>query len=427
MVRLSESVSWFVGIDWGSEKHQVCLLDAGGEVVGERVVEHSGEGLAALCEWLEKTSGACMDAMSVAIETPHGAVVETLLERKAQVYALNPKQLDRFRDRFTVAGAKDDRRDAFVLARSLRTDRDCFRHLKLDAPIVIELREWSRMAEDMEQERTRLGNRVREHLRRYYPQMLELGKDVAAPWFLDIWENVPTPAKAARGRRTSIASILKRGRIRRIDAVEVLRILRQTALSVSPGTTTAAVAHIRILVERLRVINAQRKEAHKRLDELCAELSEPGDIGCEHRDATILRSLPGIGRIVLATLLAEASQPLGARDYHALRALTGVAPVTHATGKRSGKNASVVMRRACHLRLRNATYHWARVSAQKDPITRAHYGRLRERGHTHGRALRGVADRLLNTACAMLRTGTLYDPSRRKAAQYQQNSKKVSC
>ena len=93
-----------------------------------------------------------------------------LLERRFQVDAVNPKQLDRFRDPFTVAGAKDDRRDAYVLADALRTDRHCFRRLTVEDPVVIELREWSRMAEDLQQERNRLANRVREQLWRYYPQ-----------------------------------------------------------------------------------------------------------------------------------------------------------------------------------------------------------------------------------------------------------------
>jgi len=48
----------------------------------------------------------------VAIEVPHGPVVDALIDRGFVVYAINPKQLDRLRDRFSVAGAKDDRRDA---------------------------------------------------------------------------------------------------------------------------------------------------------------------------------------------------------------------------------------------------------------------------------------------------------------------------
>ena len=113
----------------------------------------------------------------------------------------------------------------------------------------------------------------------------------------------------------------------------MLRILRQPALTVAPGTAEAASAHIRTVAERLKLVNRQLREAHRRLDGLCAELAVAGGEAApgqapEQRDVTILRSLPGVGRIVLATLLAEAWQPLRRRDYHALRTLSGVAPVT---------------------------------------------------------------------------------------------------
>ena len=404
----------FAGIDWATESHQVCLVDRAGVILGERSFAHSGAGLAALCDWLVATGGARPEAIAVAIEVPHGAVVDTLLERGFAAFSVNPKQLDRFRDRFTVAGAKDDRRDAHVLGDSLRTDRPCFRHLEADAPLVVELRAWSRMAEELAEERVRFANRLREQLRRYYPQALEVTDDVAAEWFLDLWALVPTPEKARRARETSIAKLLAARRIRKIDAAGVLRILRQTPLTVAPGTVEAAGAHIRALSERLRLVNRQIKQAHKRIDALCGAIAAEGDEGDEtsgqktgQRDVEILRSLPGVGRTVLAALLAEASRPLCDRDYHALRSLSGVAPVT----RRSGKRCVVVMRKACHMRLRSAVYHWARVAIQHDPTSRERYAALRARGHSHGRALRSVADRLLAVACAMLQSQTLYDPN----------------
>jgi transposase len=410
---MADDLGWFVGVDWASETHHAALLDAHGTVIGERAFPHGGAGLGALCDWLLVTTGAVAATIAIAIEVPHGPVVETFLERGFSVFAINPKQLDRFRDRFTVAGAKDDRLDSRVLGDSLRTDRYCFRALHLADPVVVELREWSRIAEELQQERTRLGNRVREQLWRYYPQALELTDDVAADWFLELWTLVPTPAKAAKTRRESIARFLKAHRIRRIDADAALRLLRQTPLSVAGGTLEAATAHIRTVAARLKLVNQQMKEAHRQLDALCGKLAgteeaEPGQCP-EQRDVTILRSLPGVGRIVLATLLAEAWEPLRRRDYHALRSLCGVAPVT----RRSGKRCVVVMRQACHMRLRTAVYHWSRTAIQHDPVSRGRYAELRKRGHSHGRALRTVADRMLAVACAMLKTHTLFDPARR--------------
>src|SRR2546427_343514 len=138
---------WFVGIAWGAQQHQVCVLDRDRRRVGERTVDHDGARRAQLAAWLWTLSAGPPQRVSVAIEVPRGAMVEGLLERGFHVCAMNPKQLDRFRDRHRVAGAKDDRRDAFVLADAVRTDRPSFRRLHLDAPHLFLVRERSRAEE----------------------------------------------------------------------------------------------------------------------------------------------------------------------------------------------------------------------------------------------------------------------------------------
>src|SRR5215218_1516127 len=221
-----ETIHWFAGVDWGSAKHQVCLLDGVGNVVGERAFAHGGAGLAALCDWLVSVAGE-PGSVAVAIEVPHGPVVDALLDRGFAVYAINPKQLDRLRDRISVAGAKDDRRDARVAAAGLRTDPHLFRRVAVGDPGVAELREWSRLAEELQQERVRLADRIRQQLWRYYPQLLEVADDVAAEWVLALWAMAPTPAKAARLREATLARLLQEHRIRRLDAERVLGLLRQ--------------------------------------------------------------------------------------------------------------------------------------------------------------------------------------------------------
>ena len=142
---MTEEIDWLVGVDWASTEHQVCLTDAAGAVMDERAFAHSGAGLDRLCRWLLQTTGAHPGSIGVAIEVPHGPVVETLLERGFAVHAINPKQLDRFRDRFTMAGSKDDRLDARVLADALRTDRPRLRRLHQLSDEIVALREVSRL------------------------------------------------------------------------------------------------------------------------------------------------------------------------------------------------------------------------------------------------------------------------------------------
>jgi transposase len=223
---MHEQPRWFVGIDWAWQEHVVSPCDDRGGKIGQRKFSHDGVGLAGMMAWLLKGEP----------ETPHGPIVEALLERGFNVYSINPKQLDRFRDRFTVAGAKDDSRDADVLADSLRTDTRLFRKLSVAEPLIVELREWSRIAEELKVEHIRFTNRLRDQLWRYYAQMLRLAEDLGADWLLDLWEVVPTPDKAIRVRETTVARVLKSHRIRRFNAAHVLSDERAAHAGPNRGT-----------------------------------------------------------------------------------------------------------------------------------------------------------------------------------------------
>ena len=414
---MPEQYRLFVGIDWATEFHEVCVLDGERRVIDRRKVEHSGSGIAQFVEVLLKLSGNQPEQVAVAIETPRGAVVETLVERKFHVHSLNPKQMDRFRDRHTVAGAKDDSLDAFVMADALRTDLHLFRRVMLDDALIIRIRELSRTEEDVQQAMVRSEHQLRELLIRYYPQMLKLSPSLDEPWHWTLLEMAPLPAEVPKLSRAQVEKLLKEHRIRRLTADEVLTGLRAEPLQLAPGAAEAASEHALLQLPLLRVLKQQREVIAKRIEGVLEELGSPaaGEPGQteEHRDVTIILSLPGVGRVVAATMLAEASQALAERDYHALRSYAGAAPIT----RRSGNKKIIVMRRSCNPRLRNALYHWTRVSVQCDEHSKAHYAELRAKGHSHGRALRGVGDRLMAVLISMLASRTLYDPDYNKQSQ----------
>lgn len=408
---MSTQFRWFVGIDWGSAEHVLWVMDGDGTRHGTRVLAHTAEAVGDAIAWVLQHTDTTPDAIAVGIETPRGALVDTFLERGFAVFAVNPKQLDRFRDRFSAAGAKDDRRDARATADALRTDRRAFRRIQPDDPQIIQLREWLRMLEELQQEEQRLANRLRDQLYRVDAAWLTLVPAANEPWLWTILAETPHPDAWADLARRRITPVLREHRIRRLTVDEVTAALRQPRLHVAPGVADAVEARIASLVPQLRLLHGQRTTAERRIDQLLIALAaassedEPG----EHRDVEILQSLPGVGRMVAATMLTEATGPLADRDYLTLRAQAGAAPVT----KRSGKRALLVhMRYACKGRLRNALYHWSRTSIQHDQAARMYYDALRARGHHHARALRSVADRWLRILIAMLRTRTVYEPAR---------------
>lgn len=398
-----------LGIDLGSECHQVRLLNRDGESVAERAVEHGGQALDQFREWLiAATATAAPAQVGVGVEAPRGAIIDALLERDYAVFSINPKQLDRFRDRFSVAGAKDDRRDALVLADSLRTDHHHFRRLHPDHPQIIRLRELSRAEAAHQRDLRRGSNRLWSYLQRYFPALLTCCSSAAEAWLWDLLRRCRArPSRAARMRGQTLEQLLRRYRIRRFSAAQLQEMLRHP-LPLAPGVEPALAEQVLLLLPRLEQIDRQRQQIAARIDSLVDQLADDESFP-EHRSIAILRSVPGLGRISIATVLAEAFQPLQDREYHAWRALAGVAPVT----QQSGKTKIVAMRRACNQRLRHAIFHAAYAHSQHDPRAHQTYLRLRQHGQTHARAVRGVADRLLELVCVLLRRQTRYDPDRR--------------
>ena len=429
-------ISFFVGIDWATETHEICVLDATGAEVKRRSVEHSGVAVHKFIEWLSDKAQTAPERVAVAIEVPRGALVEGMLERGFRVFSINPKQVDRFRDRFFPSGAKDDSKDAFVLAHCLMTDPACYREAQVDDPVVMQIREHVRMHEELKRERNRLTNQFRNQLLRYFPELLSLCSSVDEPWFLDLVELAPVPDRARRLQLRTVVKLLRKHRIRRLDPEEVVKVLRARPLRLAHGSVEAASAHVELLIPRIRLACQQAALVRKRLDTLLSVVADPEVDEAEaevdeaeereHRDVDIILSLPGAGTIITATMLGEAEGAIRDRDYNALRAHGGLAPVTRQTGKqRHGKSSRrkphVMMRRAANGRLRNAFYNMARVASIFDPPSKAYYQRLRGAGHSHGRALRTVGDRLLRILIAMLRSDTLYDLSRFERTDQKEN------
>jgi transposase len=424
-IGVGEEFDWYVGIDWGSAEHQVEIGNATGAGVEQRQVAHTAEGLEGFVEALAQLAGGPLERVAVGIEVPRGAVVELLLERGAAVFSINPKQLDRCRDRFSVAGAKDDRLDARVLRSTLRTDRHLFRRVRIDEPLVIRVRELTRARDVLQQEFMGLTNRLRDLVHRIAPEWLTLSTNADDPWFWMFLEEAATPTLGRRLRRRKIQGILTTYHIRRVRADDVLAVLAKPPIHIAPGTLEAVTQHMQLVLPRVRLVHEQQRRCERELEvvlkELAAAPPAPPDSGAAATgpeasstagpsDVTLLRSITGVGLNVAAAFIAEASPVLQLQDYATLRALTGVAPVRRQTGK--NKRGLITMRYACNGRLRNACYHWARVSIQVDAAARAYYAALRARGHSHGRSLRSVADRWLRILVAMLKSRTPYDPAR---------------
>ncbi|MCC7111793.1 MAG: transposase [Deltaproteobacteria bacterium] len=297
-----------------------------------------------------------------------------------------------------MGGAKDDKRDARVLATTLRTDGSAYRAVGVLDERAIALRAVEATIDWVGEDFRRAANQLRAMVLRCWPALLSLCPGTDEAWF---WELVHK-AMANPIDDAGLTALLKKHRKRKTTVKDVRDVLERPRLAVPDAVVVSTTREIGRQIQRLELLRVQHLSAAKERLELLEHLQ-----GTEQSpsDVDILLSAPGCGPKTTAALVTTVLPALKAPGGLGLaRALCGVAPVT----KRSGKSTLTVMRRACNARLRAAMHHAAAAAARWDPKFKAHYSRMRASGHNHARAVRGIADRLLSLLSAMLRTRTLY-------------------
>jgi hypothetical protein len=231
----------YVGLDLGNEKNALCVVDDAGRLVGQRLARNDLDTLDGLRSFTKNVEAG---QVHVAVEDRKNAVVDALVGFSFIVFTINPKQVDRFRDRFSVAGAKDDRRDAFVLASSLRTDPIAFHRVELEPAAQIELRSLAARINDLDGEHRRMSNQLRAQVLRYFPALLSLLAGCDLPWFWALVKLLKTPAIAAGVADDEVRDVLRKLHVRKVKAPDV-----RAVVDIRHLPTSAGVANVRAGVD----------------------------------------------------------------------------------------------------------------------------------------------------------------------------------
>jgi transposase len=393
----------YCGIDWAEDHHDIALADRDGKLLARRRISDDAAGLAQLLALLAEHGDSPQDPIPVAIETPRGLLVACLRATGRQVYPINPMSVARYRDRHSVAGRKSDHGDSFVLAGVLRTDMHAHRPLPADTELAQAIAVLARAQQDAVWDRTTAHNKLRSHLREYYPAFLAAFAaargGILRPEARTILAAAPTPAAAAALTADQLRALLKKaGRIRGIDT-EAARLR---------DAFRAGQMHQLPLVEQ--AMGRQTLALLRQLDAACASADDLERAAIEsfnqHPDAGIITSFPGLGPLTGARVLAETGDDRSRfQDAKGLKAYAGAAPITRA----SGKTRSVTHRRVKNNRLNAAGYTWAFSALTASPGARAHYDRRRDTGDRHAAAQRNLFGRLLGCLWHCLTTGQHYD------------------
>jgi transposase len=406
----------YCGIDWAEDHHDISLVDRDGQLLARRRIGDDAAGLGALLELLAGHGDSPGDLIPVAIETPRGLLVACLRATGRPVYPINPMAVARYRDRHSVAGKKSDHGDSFVLANVLRTDMHAHRPLPADSELAQAIAVLARAQQDAVWDRTQAHNRLRSHLREYYPGFLaafaSLKGGIMRPEARAALAAAPTPADAARLSLTQLRGLLRKaGRSRGLDteAARLREAFRLPQMRQLP------------LVEQ--AMGQQALALLSQLDAACAAAADLERAVTEsfnlHPDAGIITSFPGPGAIAGARVLAEIGDDRSRfQDAKGLKAYAGAAPITRA----SGKTKSVTRRRIKNNRLNAAGYSWAFSALTASPGARAHYDRRKDAGDRHAAAQRNLFGRLLGCLHHCLITGQDYD----EATAFPAAAKKIS-
>ncbi|HEY2268105.1 MAG TPA: IS110 family transposase [Streptosporangiaceae bacterium] len=392
----------YCGIDWAEDHHDIALVNRDGQLVARCRISDGAAGLAQLLALLAGHGDSLEDPVPVAIETPRGLLVACLRATGRPVYPVNPMAVARYRDRHSVAGRKSDHGDAVVLANVLRTDLHAHRPLPADTELAQAIAVLARAQQDAVWDRTQAHNKLRSHLRGYFPGFLAAfpaRAGLTRPEARIILAAAPTPAAAARLTLAQLRALLRKaGRSRGLDA---------EAARLRDAFRTEQMRQLPLVEDAM---GRQALALLRQLDAACASADDLEQAATEsfsqHPDAGIITSFPGLGALTGARVLAEIGDDRSRfQDAKGLKAYAGAAPITRA----SGKSRSVTRRHVKNNRLAAVGYTWSFSALTASPGARAHYDRRKDAGDRHAAAQRNLFGRMLGCLHHCLITGQHYD------------------
>lgn len=379
MSESNPSYAAFVGIDWADQKHDVCLMEREGERHELCELPHTPEAIDAWARDLEDRFGG--QPVAVCLEQSRGPLMYALMKYSfLLLFPVNPKQLARFREALGPSGAKDDPRDAWLLAELLRHHHARLRRWTSDDEPTRRIQLLAESRRQLVDDRTRLGNRLTALLKEYFPFALTLcGAHIYTESFLRLLARWPSLKALQRARPQTVESLLFAGRKRPQNAAEQVAAIRQAI----PLVKDPALIEVRSMAAKGQValLQALNRTIADHDDRLRKAMSE-------HPQADVFRSLPGAGEALAPRLLAAmGSQTDRYESAAAVQRYSGIAPVT----RQSGNSRTVRRRRACPTFLRQTFHEFAQHSLGSSRWARAFYRLQRERGKKHHAAVRSLA------------------------------------
>lgn len=386
----------WAGIDVGKGHHWVCLIDETGKALwSSKVVNDEAAILDAIGQVLAR---AAQVSWAVDITGTSSALLLALLTAHGQPATYVPGRTVNQMSTAYAGEAKTDARDAYVIAETVRHRSD-LTPVDVPATLVTELRLLVTHRTDLVADRVRLINRLRDVLSGYFPALEREFDYSTSRGALVLLTGYQTPA-AIRARGP--ARLTKWLTARKVRSAEHIATAAVQAANAQHTTVSGQDVAASIVAE----IAAALLELDQRIRALDARI---GDSFHAHPQAEILESMPGIGTILGAELIAAAGDLSRYADAGHLASAAGLVPVPRDSGGRTG-NLHRPMRYS--RKLRRVFYLSAQTAMMREGPNRDFYLKKRGQGLKHVQALIALARRRVDVLWALLRDNRVFTPAK---------------
>ena len=387
-----------IGIDIGGRSHALARCRDGEAKADREIlrVSQSRAGFAALDAWFDR------QAESVTLVTMESSghywmpLASHLRRHDVPVAVVNPLAAKYFA-KSRLVRTKSDPADARSLAEMAMRDTPPAR----DPLAGAELRQAARFAMTLVTEQARVCQRLIRLVELGFPELGELFDDPTCRTARGVLRIAPTARAAVRRRTSTLANANAGPGHRRLGPARAERLQAAAADSIAVPELDAEVAfEVGLLLDQYDLLERQIAAADVRVAELL-----------DGETARRLRTIPGVGPAIAATLVAEIGDIERFTDFDQLLAYAGVHPAERSSG-RKGSNPETAwhMSKAGNSQLRAAAYRMAVVGIQHNPVIAAHYARKRVAGKSKMNALGHCMRKALSIVWGVWRNGADFDP-----------------
>lgn len=395
---LTEPGDVCIGIDWADRDHVYHLHAPGDEVIRNTFQQDPDQIHALIGIWRERFPQA---RFLVAVEQTRGALINALLMfPDVQIFPVNPAALASYRKAFAHGGGKNDPADAQLLCQYLSHYRDQLRPLKRDEPLTRELASLGEDRRKLVDQRVAYANELRAILKLYFPIILALGAaQMYADFIVRLLMKYPTLDEAQKAGRNKLRKLLFGLGARNNTEERIDQIMDARPLTTDTVTIRCCARRVTAIVQMINVLNDQIDDYERTIRKLVRT----------HSDYHIVKSLPASGEATHCRMIAALGDDRSRYPTaESLQAATGIAPLTH----QSGKVKTVTARWACTKFMKQTFHEYAGLSIRTCAWAKAYYEHQRSLGKSAQTATRALAYKWLRIIHRCWKDRVPYDEAR---------------